>query len=138
MVMVVPDWKAQTAKWEQELKSNPQNPDVLSHYAWFLFDTLPDGLKDIDRALELSEKANELAGGKDCDILDTLSMIWFVKKDYAKAVDYSLKSLEPGLKGKSMQKNLQKQLAKCQNALVKYKRDEIESGQPVRPKGETR
>jgi arylsulfatase A-like enzyme len=138
MVMVVPDWKAQTAKWEQELKSNPQNPDVLSHYAWFLFDTLPDGLKDIDRALELSEKANELAGGKDCDILDTLSMIWFVKKDYAKAVDYSLKSLEPGLKGKSTQKNLQKQLAKCQNALVKYKSEGIESGQPVRARGETR
>ena len=124
MVMVCPDWKAQTAKWEQDLKSNPQDPEVLSGYAWFLFDTLPDGLKDIDKALALSEKADELAGGKDFDILDTLSMIWFAKKDYAKAVEYSRKSLEPGLKGKGTRKNLQKQLAKSEEALVKYKKGE--------------
>ncbi len=117
MVMVSPDWKGQTAKWEQDLKNNPRSPDVLSQYAWFLLDTLPDGLKDVDKALELAEKANALAGGKDRDILDTLSEIWFVKKDYAKAVEYSRKSLEPGLLGKGSLKNLKKQLAKCEKAL---------------------
>lgn len=124
MVMVCPDWKAQATKWEQDLKSNPQSPEVLSGYAWFLLDTVPDGLKDVDKALELSEKANELAGGKDRDILDTLSEIWFVKKEYSKAVDYSRKSLVPGLQGKGSRKSLQQQLAKCQKALDKSKSGE--------------
>jgi hypothetical protein len=84
-------------------------------------DTLPDGLKDVGKALELAERANELAGGKDRDILDTLSEICFVKKDYARAVDYSRKSLEPGLQGKGTVKNLKKQLAKCEKALSESK-----------------
>jgi len=121
MVAVCPDWKGETATWEQTLKSDPQNPGVLSQYAWFLVDTLPDGLKDVDKALALAEKANELADGQDRDILDTLSEIWFVKSDYAKAVDFSRKSLEPGLSGKGMLKSLQKQLAKCEEALAKSK-----------------
>ena len=78
----------------------------------------------LDKALELAEKANELAGAKDRDILDTLSEIWFVKKDYAKAVDYSRKSLEPGLQGKGKLKSLQKQLAKCEKALAASKAEQ--------------
>jgi arylsulfatase A-like enzyme len=124
MVATCPDWKAEGAKWAGKLKDNPQSPDVLSQYAWFLLDTLPDELKDVDKALELAEKANELAGGKDRDILDTLSEIWFVKKDYAKAVDYSRKSLEPGLQGKGKLKSLQKQLAKCEKALAASKAEQ--------------
>jgi arylsulfatase A-like enzyme len=128
MVMVCPDWKAQTAKWEQDLKSNPRSPDILSQYAWFLVDTLPDGLKNVDKALELAEKANELAGGKDRDILDTLSEIYFVKHDYARAVDFSRKSLEPGLQGKGSLKSLEKQLAKCEKALRRKSSGAPESG----------
>jgi hypothetical protein len=118
MVARCPDWKAEIAKWEGELQLKPRDPGVLSQYAWFLVDTLPDGLKNVDKALELAEKANELAGGKDRDILDTLSEIYFVKKDYAKAVDYSRKSLEPGLQGKGSLKSLKMQLAKCEKALA--------------------
>jgi arylsulfatase A-like enzyme len=118
MVATCPDWKAEIAKWEGEQQLKPQDPGVLSQYAWFLLDTLPDELKDVDKALELAAKANELAGGKDRDILDTLSEIWFVKKDYARAVDYSRKSLDPGLLGKGTLKSLQKQLAKCERALA--------------------
>jgi arylsulfatase A-like enzyme len=118
MVASCPDWKAESAKWEEKLKGNPRSPDVLSQYSWFLLDTLPDELKNIDRALELANEANELAGGKDRDILDTLSEICFVRKDYAHAVDYSRKSLEPGLQGKGKVKALQKQLAKCEKALA--------------------
>jgi arylsulfatase A-like enzyme len=123
MVATCPDWKAEGAKWEGKLKENPQSPDVLSQYAWFLLDTLPEELKDVEKALELAGKANELAGEKDRDILDTLSEIWFVKKDYVKAVDYSRKSLEPGLQGKGKLKSLQKQLAKCEKALAESKAD---------------
>jgi arylsulfatase A-like enzyme len=124
MVATCPDWKAEIAKWEGELQRKPQDPGVHSQYAWFLVDTLPDGLKDIGKALELAEKANELAGGKDRDILDTLSEIYFVKKDYAKAVDYSRKSLEPGLQGKGTVKSLQRQLAKCEKASAASKKRE--------------
>jgi arylsulfatase A-like enzyme len=128
MVMACPDWKAQTAKWERDLKSNPRSPAVLSQYAWFLVDTLPDELKDADKARELAEKANELAGGKDREILDTLSVIWFAKKEYAKAVEYSRKSLAPGLLGKGTLKSLQKQLAKCEKAFDESKAENERKG----------
>jgi hypothetical protein len=91
---------------------------VLNHYAWFLVDTVPPELRNPDKALGMAGKANELTEGKNRDILDTLAEIWFQKKDYARAVEFSRKSLEPGLQGHSGLKSLQRQLAKFEKALA--------------------
>jgi hypothetical protein len=81
-------------------------------------DTVPRELRDPDKALVMAIKANELTEGKNRDILDTLAEIWFQKKDYARAVEFSRKSLEPGLQGHSGLKSLQRQLAKFEKALA--------------------
>ncbi len=115
------DWKTASAKWEEALKIDPQNWEILNHYAWFLVDTVPAEMRNPDKALEMAAKANDLVGGKNMDILDTLAEIWFQKKDFAKAVEFSRKSLEPGLQGHSKPENLQKQLARFEKALADSK-----------------
>jgi dienelactone hydrolase len=112
------DWVTAEAKWKAALSLDPQSWEVLNHYAWFLVDTVPPELRNPDRALGMAGKANELTEGKNRDILDTLAEIWFQKKDYARAVEFSRKSLEPGLQGHSGLKSLQRQLAKFEKALA--------------------
>ena len=111
------DWASAEAKWKTALSLDPQSWEVLNHYAWFLVDTVPPELRDPDKALGMAIKANDLTAGKNRDILDTLAEIWFQKKDYARAVEFSRKSLEPGLQGHSGLKSLQRQLAKFEKAL---------------------
>lgn len=115
------DWKTASAKWEEALKIDPQSWEILNHYAWFLVDTVPSDLWNPDKALEMAAKANDLAGGKNMDILDTLAEIWFQKKDFVKAVEFSKQSLEPGLQGHSKPEDLRKQLAKFEKALADSK-----------------
>lgn len=112
------DWATAEAKWQAALSLDPQSWEVLNHYAWFLVDTVPPELRDPDKALVMAIKANDLVAGKNRDILDTLAEIWFQKKDYARAVEFSRKSLAPGLQGHSNMKSLQRQLAKFEKTLV--------------------
>lgn len=112
------DWAMAAAKWEEALKIDPQNAEMLNHYAWFLVDTVPPELRKADLALEMATKANELVGGKNKDILDTLAEIAYQKKEYAKAVELSRRSLEPGLQGHANPKGLQRQLVKFEKALA--------------------
>lgn len=115
------DWATAGAKWEESLRIDPRNWEMLNHYAWFLVDTVPAEQKAPDKALPMAVLANELTGGKNRDVLDTLAEVWYQKKDYAKAVEFSRKSLEPGLEGHSKPHNLQKQLAKFEKALGESK-----------------
>jgi tetratricopeptide (TPR) repeat protein len=115
------DWEGEMAAFERDLQLKPQDAALLNHYAWFLVDTVPEELKDTTKALDLARKADAAAKGRNRDILDTLSEIHFQRRDYATAVEYSRKSLEPGLEGKAKPKALQKQLAKCEKALAEVR-----------------
>jgi dienelactone hydrolase len=117
------DWVTAEAKWKAALSLDPQSWEVLNHYAWFLVDTVPPELRDPDKSLGMAIKANELTEGKNRDILDTLAEIWFQKKDYARAVEFSRKALEPGLQGHAGLKGLQRQLAKFEKALADSKKE---------------
>jgi hypothetical protein len=70
------------------------DPVDVNDIAWTILDT--EGLKnrDLDVALALAVKANDLAHGQDGAILDTLARAHFEKGDLDKAVDFQTKAVE--------------------------------------------
>lgn len=70
------------------------DPEDVNDIAWTILDT--EGLKnrDLDVALALAEKANDMAHGQDGAILDTLARAHFEKGDLDKAVDLQTKAVE--------------------------------------------
>ncbi|MBZ5543113.1 MAG: DUF1028 domain-containing protein [Acidobacteriia bacterium] len=70
------------APFEQDLRANPNDVDALETIAWVLTET---GL-DLDRAVELAERAIKLAPGED-DYRATLAEAYFRKGNIAKAIE---------------------------------------------------
>ena len=115
------DWSTTKAKWDEALRLDPKNWEILNHYAWFLVDTVPPEMRDADKALALALKASSLTGDKNKDVLDTVAEIWFYKKDFAKAVEYGRKALEPGLQGHTKTEYFEKQMVRFEKALAESK-----------------
>jgi Tfp pilus assembly protein PilF len=110
------DWAGAAARWEQALKLDPANWAILNHYAWFLVDTVPPAQRDPDKALAMAARASELCGGTNRDVLDTVAEVWYVKGDFARAVEIGKKALEPGLQGRAKPEYFRKQLEKFEAA----------------------
>jgi tetratricopeptide (TPR) repeat protein len=70
------------------------DPTLLNDLAWAILDT--EGLKnrDLDVALSLCLKANEMSQGQSGAILDTLGRAYFEKEDFDKAVEYQTLAVE--------------------------------------------
>jgi len=71
------------------LESNPDSPIILNNYAYHL----SVQAKDLDRALEMSQKAVTAAPG-NAPYLDTLGWIYFQKGEYEKAKNYIEQAME--------------------------------------------
>jgi hypothetical protein len=70
------------------------DPEILNELSWTILDT--EGLKnrDLDVALAIAERANEVSHGQSGEILDTVARAYFEKGDLDKAVDLQTKAVE--------------------------------------------
>lgn len=75
--------------YDNAMKIYDQDPELLNNYAYFL--ALAD--KDLDKALEMSEKAVTKVPDNPA-YLDTYAWILFLKEDYEKALEFMETSLK--------------------------------------------
>ena len=59
--------------YQAALQSEPDNTDAQNNLAWLLATSADTSLRDGKKAVALARQANELAGGTDPGILDTLA-----------------------------------------------------------------
>lgn len=67
------------AAWEE--------PTRLNALAWTIVDDARVPRRDLDLAMKAATRANELGGGKEAAVLDTLARVWFEKGDLARAIE---------------------------------------------------
>lgn len=89
---------------------------VLSNMAWTLVDPAnPLEVTDLELALKAARRADELTNGKDADTIDTLARVFYLKGDYAKAVEMEERAIlvarSDALRA-PLQKNLEQYRAK--------------------------
>jgi protein O-mannosyl-transferase len=61
------------AQFQQSLQIEPNDPEVQNNLAWLLATCLEASLRDGGEAVQLAQRANELAGGRNPAILRTLA-----------------------------------------------------------------
>ncbi len=84
-------------KFADEVGKNEYKADAmnLNYLAWTIVEAkAPVKNPDLDVALRLAERANELTNGKDGFIMDTLAFVHFKKGNVKKAIELQTKALE--------------------------------------------
>jgi tetratricopeptide (TPR) repeat protein len=71
---------------QRAVKIKPDFPDALNDLAWELATGPLPSLRNGKQAVELSQRANRLADGKDVDVLDTLAAAYAEAGQFAEAV----------------------------------------------------
>ena len=68
--------------------------DLLNELSWTILDT--EGLKnrDLDLALAIAQRSNEVSQGQSGEILDTLARAHYEKGDLDKAIEFQTKAVE--------------------------------------------
>jgi tetratricopeptide (TPR) repeat protein len=115
---------------------SPEDAWSLQDTAWFLLTCPDEKVQDSTKALALAKKAENLPGGKDGMIYETLAEAYFKQGDAAKAVDVQKKAIEMGSKKcpdgsctKEMKERLQKyELASRQEVRTNYEILPLDSG----------
>lgn len=78
-----------------EKKEYKDNPNVLNLMAWSMVDPeVPVDKPDLNLALEVAQRANELAKGESGEILDTLARVHFMRGEVDKAIALQTKAVE--------------------------------------------
>jgi len=81
-------------QWQETLAIQPENGNAKSNLAW-VFATSPDGsLRDGARAVELSEQALRLSGGKNPIIFRTLAAAYAESGRFREAIETAQRGLE--------------------------------------------
>ncbi len=92
------------------------DPSALNQIAWTI--VAPDeewAQRDLDLAMRAAAKADELTGGKDWAIIDTLARVHACKHDWAKAIELQEKALRLA-PSESARKDVQKALDEYKTA----------------------
>ncbi|MCE9548558.1 MAG: redoxin family protein [Planctomycetia bacterium] len=78
-----------------EKKEYRDNPNILNLMAWSLVDPENTPAKpDLDLALKVATRANELSKGESAEIMDTLARIYFNRGDVDKAIEWQTKAVD--------------------------------------------
>lgn len=105
-------YKVAATAVDGDFKSNPQ---VLNAIAWTIVDPEhPLAKKDLDLALKAATRGAEATEFKEPAILDTLSRVYFVKGDKAKAIEIQKKAI--ALADGDMKSELEKALTEYESA----------------------
>jgi len=82
------------AHWRKALTLEPESISALAGTAWLLA-TVPDAsIRNGTEAVALAEKANEIASGKNPDVLDTLAAAYAETGDFVKARAIASRALD--------------------------------------------
>jgi arylsulfatase A-like enzyme/Flp pilus assembly protein TadD len=76
------------------LEIEPENIGVMNTLAWILATTADEDLRDVVRAVSLSEKASELTNYKEAAVLDTLAAAYAASGDFEKAITTAGEAME--------------------------------------------
>jgi tetratricopeptide (TPR) repeat protein len=78
----------------EELKTDSWDDAMgLNQLAWGLATEFPEELRDLDLALEMSTRSNELTDNGEANMLDTLARVYYEKGDLDKAIDWQMKAV---------------------------------------------
>lgn len=104
--------------WAREVLSGvgKDHPGVLNQMAWSIVD--PESTvenRDLDLALKMAERANELTRNADPGILDTVARVHFTKGDIQKAIELQTRAVE-------LEPKLEKTLIEYKEALARKTR----------------
>lgn len=113
------------------------SPSGLNALAWFIVEpggVVPAARMDLDLALRAAVRANDLTGGKDPWILDTLARVQFVRGQLTEALRQQLKAVsaaekETGPRAKYLRRDLAQRLAEYQAAAEASEAAEQHHGQ---------
>ncbi len=86
--------------------------EALNAIAWSLVDpaaNIPN--PDLGLALKASERADDLTGGKDPFVLDTVARVWFLKGNYSKAAKIQQKAVDNAGSRPELKRELQQRLS---------------------------
>jgi Flp pilus assembly protein TadD len=111
------------SQYQQALQIEPANKEVQNNLAWLLATCADASLRNGHKAVELARQANELSGGADPGILDTLAAALAEAGRFSEARRTAQKAME--LARAAGQKELVEELT------VELKR--YEAGLPCRP-----
>lgn len=92
------------AHWRKALTLEPRNITALSGAAWLLATAADANLRNGAEAVTLAESANEIASGKNAEVLDTLAAANAEAGDFVKARAFANRALDLAVaqKDKSM------------------------------------
>jgi protein O-mannosyl-transferase len=80
--------------WRQAVRLRPNYPAILDQLAWTLATDPDDSLRDSAEAVELAERAVQLTGGRNPEILATLAAAEAEAGRYPKAVEIAERALD--------------------------------------------
>lgn len=100
--------KKAIADYERALRFDANNSGVLNNLAWLMATAPEDELRDGDKALHLATQACEITHYRQAHILSTLASAYAELGDFAKALEWSKKSIE--VAEDSMKDQLRKEL----------------------------
>lgn len=82
------------AHFQRALQINPDYPEACNDLAWELATSPQASLRDGNKAVELAERANQVAEGKDVDVLDTLAAAKAEAGRFEDAIRITQKAIE--------------------------------------------
>jgi thiol-disulfide isomerase/thioredoxin len=102
--------------WAREIIDGPIKDDAVSlnSIAWTILDNENVKKRDLDLAMKVATRADEVSKGKDWQIVDTLARAYFEKGNIDKAIELETKAV--GLTPDDMKPDIQTTLKKYQNA----------------------
>ena len=112
--------------YEQAIKLEPEDTQVLNNYAWVLATSTDDKVRNADRSIELGTKACELTKYERPHILSTLAAGYAEKGDWENAIKWSTKAVEVGAKDAEVSEQLKKELESYQEKKPWREKQEIE------------
>ena len=83
--------------WAEALKLKPDWPDVLNNMAWCRAAYEAESFHEPDEAVQLAQKACELADYKEAGLLDTLSVAYAAAGRFGEAVETAQKAIDLAL-----------------------------------------
>ena len=91
----------------------------------------PQDVRDLDLAMEMAKRSNELTDEQNASILDTLARVYYEQDQLDEAIAWQEKAVEAGQQAASLQRVLDEYLQERDGT---FKTDEAESaGEAVEP-----